>query len=346
MGSGAPPSFPANDPCYTTFIAKVAEYSKGEVTARQIGMEVANLTAMISNIQTGTLDIGNVIAAYFPAQFPNFMLLGELSVLGDYGNAMAAATTEFIVTCADCQAEMKKNGMAFLGAWSTSTFELITKDKKVRTPADLAGLRIRSVGASTAAWLEAMGAVAVNVPFNEEYQALSTGLADGTMASPAQLISNRLVEIVKYYTPMPVLAISTSPNIPIRLETWQALSVENRTAVLRAAVDALVLFEPASRAQADKGVKALLDKGGELVEPGPELLAANADFRKKAIDAAIAKGKSTYGIADADEKVRRYVALVEKWNKIVPPIQDDAAALSKAVWDEVFAKVDVNTYGL
>jgi hypothetical protein len=145
---------------------------------------------------------------------------------------------------------------------------------------------------------------------------------------------------------MPVLAISTSPNIPIRLETWQALSVENRTAVLRAAVDALVLFEPASRAQADKGVKALLDKGGELVEPGPELLAANADFRKKAIDAAIAKGKSTYGIADADEKVRRYVALVEKWNKIVPPIQDDAAALSKAVWDEVFAKVDVNTYGL
>jgi len=346
VASGAPPAFPAHDPAYTTFIKEVAAETNGEITARHIGMDVANLTAMVSNLQDGTLDVGNIIASYFPADFPHMMLVGELSVLGDYGNAMAAATIEFYANCADCQAEMKKVGLTYLATLSTSSFELITARKPVRTPEDIKGMRIRSTGANTAAWLEAMGAIAVNVPFNEEYQALSSGLADGTLASPAQLISNRLAEVVKYYTPMSVLTVSSSPNFPMRAETYAGLSEDQRKAVIKAATRGAMTFEPRSREQAMEGIAELKAKGGEIVEPSAELKAANEQFRKDVIATAIKNGKETFGIADAEAKVNQYVALVEKWNKIVAPIQDDPRAIADKVWDEVWSKMDFKTYGL
>jgi len=346
VASGAPPAFPANSPAYTTFMDTIKEETKGEITARHIGMDVANLTSMVSNLQDGTLDMGNIIASYFPAEFPHMMLIGELSVLGDFGNAMAASTIEFYANCADCQAEMKKVGLTYLSSFSTSSFELITARKPVRALADLKGMRIRSTGANTAAWLEAMGAIAVNIPFNEEYQALSSGLADGTLASPAQLISNRIAEVAKYYTPMSVLTISSSPNMPMRAQTYAGLTEEQRKAVVKAATRGAVTFEPASRAQAVKGVEELKNKGGEIVEPSDDLKEANAKFRKEVIQTAINNGKTTFGIADAEAKVMEYVALVEKWNKIIEPIQDDPQAIADKVWEEVWSKVDFKTYGL
>lgn len=346
IASGAPPAFPAHDPAYTTFIKEVAAETNGEITARHIGMDVANLTGMVSNLQDGTLDVGNIIASYFPADFPHMMLVGELSVLGDFGNAMAASTIEFYATCDDCQAEMKKVGLTYLATLSTSSFELITARKPVRTTADIKGMRIRSTGANTAAWLEAMGAIAINVPFNEEYQALSSGLADGTLASPAQLISNRLSEIVKYYTKMSVLTISSSPNFPMRAQTYAGLTEDQRKAVIKAATRGAMTFEPRSRQQAMEGIADLTKRGGEIVEPDQELLDANAKFRQAVIQTAIKNSRDTFGIADAEAKVMRYVALVEKWNKIVEPIQDDPRAIADKVWEEVWSKVDFSKYGL
>ena len=346
VASGAPPAFPAHDPAYLTFIKEVAAETNGEITARHIGMDVANLTAMVSNLQDGTLDVGNIIASYFPADFPHMMLVGELSVLGDFGNAMAASTIEFYANCGDCQAEMKKVGLTYLATLSTSGFELITARKPVRSTADIKGMRIRSTGANTAAWLEAMGAIAINVPFNEEYQALSSGLADGTLASPAQLISNRLAEIVKYYTKMSVLTISSSPNFPMRAQTYAGLTEDQRKAVIKAATRGAMTFEPRSRQQAQEGIVDLLKRGGEIVEPDQELLDANAKFRQAVIQTAIKRGNETFGIPDAEAKVMQYVALVEKWNRIIEPIQDDPRAIAEKVWEEVWSKQDFSKYGL
>src|SRR5690606_23595091 len=130
-------------------------------------------------------------------------LAGELALSGVNPQTMGAAMTEYIVTCPDCQAELKRLGLVFLGAGASDVYEVMTT-KPVRSAEDLKGLRLRSGGAPWTRFAEHFGAVPAQMPVNETFEGMSQGVIDGTMASIADLLSYRLVEVAKYVTYIPL----------------------------------------------------------------------------------------------------------------------------------------------
>lgn len=333
------------NPVYTTFMEELPKLTNGELTARHFGLEIVNLRNAVSSLESGIVDVANFLPSLAAADFPNSTLLAELAPIGRLGSAMSAAVMEYLVTCGDCQAEFAKKGFVYTASVATPSYELLMGRKEVTKPEDLAGLRLRSPGTSYSIWISSMGAIPTEVTITEEYEALQGGLIDGTVAPLANLVGSRLLEVTKYYTAVPIGTYHATSSFTVRKATWDTLSPENKKALVDAAVTAVAKNEPAMRATGVKALEEFKAAGGQVVEPSPELLQATQDLESKVVAAAIELGKTRYNIPDAEEKVNHFVELVNKWNGIIEPIQDDPAAIADAVRAEVWSKVDLETYG-
>jgi len=69
----------------------------------------------------------------------------------------------------------------------------------VRTPADLKGVKIRTIGSPLFVnSINAMGGIATAIPWGETYQALEQGVVDGTEAQIPGIYAMRFYEVAKY----------------------------------------------------------------------------------------------------------------------------------------------------
>src|SRR5262244_3243702 len=99
----------------------------------------------------------------------------------------------------DIRAKIDKAGVIVLSdAWLAGA--VASKKACIRTPADIKGQKIRSAGPTFAAMWQAAGASIVSIPSNEVYNALQTGVADGTDTSSGSFVSFRIYEQVKCIT--------------------------------------------------------------------------------------------------------------------------------------------------
>ncbi len=91
-------------------------------------------------------------------------------------------------------------GTKVLGLWTSEPAIFIMKDRVVRTPADLAGLKVRVAGATAAEVATALGATPVQMPINQVYNALQTGLIDGVITGASTLTDFKLDEVADSFT--------------------------------------------------------------------------------------------------------------------------------------------------
>jgi TRAP-type C4-dicarboxylate transport system substrate-binding protein len=83
------------------------------------------------------------------------------------------------------------NGYSGVRSWVT--------DFPVRTPADLKGVKIRTIGSDLFVnSVNAMGAIATALPWGETYQGMEQGVVDGTEAQIPGIYSMRFYEVKKY----------------------------------------------------------------------------------------------------------------------------------------------------
>ena len=84
--------------------------------------------------------------------------------------------------------------------WTSEPNVFIMKDHEIRTPSDLEGLKVRVAGATAAKVAEALGATPVQMPINQVYNALQTGLIDGVITGASTLNDFKLDEVANSYT--------------------------------------------------------------------------------------------------------------------------------------------------
>jgi TRAP-type transport system periplasmic protein len=346
VAPAAPPAHPANGVLYTNLLRYLPEESNGRLGGVILGPEVANLVQMKDALQSQVVEVGNLLPLFFPADMPNFALAGELSLTSRNSQAAAAAMTEYMVTCEPCQTEARGLGLVYLGSGASDVYEILSRTP-IRTAADLQGLRLRSGGAPWGRFAENFGAVPAQISVNDIFEAFNTGIVDGSMASIADLISFRLIEVVSHVTMMPLGLYQATSNFATALPTWQSLSVEDRAAFARAANRANADFTDRwGREMPIEAEAAARARGIEIIEADASLIAALEDFVATEAATAARIAQERFGFADAEARVARFLELYAKWDAIAQEVDNDPVAMAQRVYDEVWSQVDFSTYGL
>ncbi len=91
-------------------------------------------------------------------------------------------------------------GTVPVALWTSEPNVMIMREKVIREPSDLEGLKIRVAGATAGKVAEALGATPVQMPINQVYNALQTGLIDGVFTGSSTLDDFKLDEVANSFT--------------------------------------------------------------------------------------------------------------------------------------------------
>lgn len=146
----------------------------------------------------------------------------------------------------------------------------LTCNKEVKSPADLAGMKIRSVPFpiyQTA--IEGMGAAPVPVDWSEVPTALATGVVNG-QENPVNVILNvKLYEVQSHM--MLTGHMSNAEVVVMNEDAWQGLSDAQKEAVSKASLDIRDRATKAIEENEEKDTQALRDKGMKVIGPSEGL---------------------------------------------------------------------------
>ncbi|MGM0700775.1 MAG: TRAP transporter substrate-binding protein DctP [Pseudomonadota bacterium] len=345
MAPGVPPAHPAYDPMFTEFAERLAEKTDGELTGNLLGTEVANIGNMRNAIRSGLVEVGLFLPAYFPADLPEINLVGDLAFLGTNPHAMGAAMTEYIVTCGECQEELKELGIVYTSSHASDLYRILSTEP-ANSLDDIQGLRMRVGGPQYSRWAEAVGISPATIPVGEQYEALSQGVIEGTIASIADIISFRLDDVLNYVTDVELGTFHSTISHAVSQQAWNSLPAGQREALLHASVEAsAAITQRWGYEMADEAREIAKDSDIEILKPDAELLEATDTFLEGDLVHAAEQAEERYGVEDAAEKIERFQGLVEKWTDIVEEVDEEPEAVAEAMKREIWSQVDFSSYG-
>lgn len=306
-----------------------------------------DLVQTFGGIRDGIVDGGYLVLNFHAAELREAQLPIELAMLGRNPYAMAGAMSEYILTCDPCVAERLAANQVPLGNASTAAYSILGTSA-MTTPAEMQGKKLRAAGGAWSRWAAAMGAVGVSLPGNEIFEAMSQRTIDGAMNAASELTSLRLKDVATHVTTdVPGGTVHGLDIVSANRDFWRGLSTEQR----KAWIDAAALGNAAATWKFVTDVEANLAEarkmGLQVAEASPELKAA-AQAAIEADLANIAKiAADTHGIQDAEAKIARFRALVERWEALLPLDRDwTPETLAEVFRAEIFSKLDPATYGL
>ena len=243
---------------------RLAEKSDGRLLveiypSQQLGTE----RQCLELLQIGSLGMTKVSAAVLENFAPAIKVLSLPYVFrsdehayqvldGDIGRELLLDTEQFFL-----------RGLCFYDAGSRSFY---TKDRPVRRPEDLDGLKIRVQESVTAINLvRALGGAPTPISWGELYTALQQGVVDGAENNPPSFYTSRHYEVCKYYslnehTAVPdVLIISTT--------VWKNLSTQEQLWLQEAADESVVYQRRIWREASDKALEEVKKAGVKVIYP-------------------------------------------------------------------------------
>ncbi len=96
--------------------------------------------------------------------------------------------------------KLESKGIIGLAYWDNG-FKVLSANKPLKSPADMKGLKMRIQSSKVLdAEMRALGALPQVMAFSEVYQALQTGVVDGTENPPSNMYTQKMHEVQKYGT--------------------------------------------------------------------------------------------------------------------------------------------------
>lgn len=332
-----------------SFADYIADNSDLEI--KVFSLSLLNLKETPPGIRDGIADLGFVITPYYPAEFAETNLaanLGMLSTAGvqvdSPGAAIAGAMSEYVFNCPECQAEFRKQNQVYLGSGIGSTYVMLCAEP-VQTMEDLKGKKFRSGSANFSRWAEHFGGIGVSLPGNDQYEGLSQGIIDCTMASATELTNYSLFEVTTAITlAIPGGNFAGVATNNFNIDVWQGLSDAEREVVLKASARSAAELTWRYYTDSQRDIDAAPSKGLQVLQPTAEVKAASDAFVQADLKFIEEQFATDYGLTDTAAKIAEFSRLVDKWKILTADIGDDQEALTQVYWDEVFSKVDPATY--
>lgn len=137
---------------------------------------------------------------------------------------------------------------------------VVTRSKEITKPDDIAGLKLRTIQSPIyVAAINAMGANATPMAFNEVYTALQTGVLDGFEHAASQVYSAKLYEVAKYVALTRHLFGATAMSYSLAL--WNQLSPDDQALVQEAADFAIEVARAMAPGREQRALNKLVEKG-------------------------------------------------------------------------------------
>lgn len=169
----------------------------------------------------------------------------------------------------EIKAKIEKAGVVVVAdAWLAGA--VASKKGCIRKPDDIKGQKIRSAGPTFAAMWQQAGATIVSIPSNEVYNALQTGVADGTDTSAGSFVSFRIYEQVKCITAPGENALwFMYEPVLMSKKSYDKLSADQKKALMAAGKKSEDYFNAESRKLDDKMVETFKKNNVEVVTLTP-----------------------------------------------------------------------------
>ena len=259
-------SLPENTPTGAG-IKAMAEYinenSNGTITALDYyDTALGDASSLTEALKMDTVDIGVAGTAYFSSLVPEIEVFQLPFLFSDLETARAACSGP---VAEKINGMFEDNGIVGLSFWENGFRELSNNKREVKTPADMDGIKMRTLGSKIQieTW-SAFGAMTTQIDASEIYTSLQQGTIDAQDNPLHEIVSRKLYEVQPYvsltdatYTPL-YMAMSK-----IR---WDMMS-ESQQALIKeaAAVGREAMLAATDEAQA-AAKQTLLDNGVTVTE--------------------------------------------------------------------------------
>ena len=218
---------------------------------------------MIELLQIGSLSMTKVSASPLEGFVPAMKIFSIPYIFRDNDHFWKVLNSEVGQGLLAGVEPFRLKGLAYYDAGSRSFY---TNNKPVRTPADLAGMKIRVLNSPTAVrTVRELGGAATPVAWGELYTALQQGVVDGAENNPPSYYLSRHYEIARYYS----LDEHTSvPDVMLMsLRVWENLTDQQQEWVDKAMQDSVIFQRQAWQESTLDSLAKVKADGVEVIYP-------------------------------------------------------------------------------
>ena len=269
LGHGLDPTHPVHQ-AMQEMARLVGERSQGTLhieiyPSEQLGSE----RECLELLQIGSLAMTKVSAAVMENFAPGYRVLGlpylfrdeahRFSVLdGPVGRGLLLESERY-----------RLRGLAFYDAGSRSFY---TRERPIRRPEDLRGLKIRTQESPSAVeMVRLLGAAATPIAWGELYSALQQGVVDGAENNAPSFYLAGHYEVARYYT------IDEHTAVPdvllIGSRAWSQLDAQERRWLEASARESVEIQRRLWRDASAEALRAVAADGVEIIRPDKRLFA-------------------------------------------------------------------------
>ena len=155
--------------------------------------------------------------------------------------------------------KLESKGITGLAFWDNG-FKVMSANKPLKTPADFKGLKMRIQSSKVLdAQMRALGANPQVLAFSEVYQALQTGVVDGTENPPSNLYTQKMHEVQSNVTVSNHGYLGYA--VIVNKKFWDGLPADIRTGLEAAMKDATKYANAIAQQENDKALEAVRKTG-------------------------------------------------------------------------------------
>ncbi|MEQ8349563.1 MAG: TRAP transporter substrate-binding protein DctP [Sneathiellaceae bacterium] len=222
----------------------------------------------LTSMQRGNLDMANLAIFDFYNQVPELSILGTAYLYRDYDHmrkVFSSGVLDDLMKAVEEKAKVKVLANPYIGTRHVN----IKGDRKVMTPADLAGVKLRMPGGEGWQFVgEALGANPTPMAFTEVYTALQTGAIDGQDNPLPADKSMKFYEV----TDQIILTghIIAANEFAISLSKWDSMTPAQQEKVQACALNFEKAIDETTRKQEAELVDFFVKEGLKVYAPDKE----------------------------------------------------------------------------
>jgi len=169
--------------------------------------------------------------------------------------------------------KLSAKGITGLAYWDNG-FKDFSANKSLKAPGDVKGQKMRIQSSNVLeAEIRALGGIPQKMAFSEVYQALQTGVVDGTENPPSNFYTQKMFEVQKYLTMTDHGVIEYA--VIVNKKFWDALPADVRTTLEGAMKDATKYANDIAKKENDDALEAVKKSGKtQVITLSPEEKAA------------------------------------------------------------------------